>query len=168
MTKRRRKPDVPALPPEWIDNPRQNAGCVVEEIREPGKATRKRRTRESELLRMMLAGRITQEQAAAGQRLAEAYLKTLLTPSPQEKVDRTPRPDERTVMQVEALTTFAKASKVLTGGTVAEAVKWVCCEDRPIRERSEGREVGLARNGAEELFYRQSLVIGLEELRRFW
>ena len=157
--RRRRKPAELTMPPQFVDTPAQNAGCVVEDIREPGKATRRRRTRETELLRLAKSGRISDEQCAAGLRLRDLWDETQRTPAPQEPVDRTARPDDATVHRVTAMTEFAKAMRAVNGETVVQAVRHVCCHDRSLRD-------GLARNGVETMVYMDSLLLGLRSLER--
>lgn len=108
-----KKQKAPVMPVEWIDNPAQNAGTVVEVVSETGKADKKRRYRLHTLERMGKRppgkGRLHPRQVMAGLKLYEVWCETQMSPAAIREifVDGTMDADAITVAQVTAMQEFA-------------------------------------------------------------
>lgn len=94
---------------------RSREAALVEPVPEDANGRQYRR-RLSALERMQRRGALTPWQAAAGERLAEAWEATERSPSldlAQERVDASPRPDQRTLILMEAQHRYAKLAEVV-------------------------------------------------------
>ena len=158
----RKAPVELMMPVAFIETEAQNAGCVVETIREEGKARRKRRYRLHVLERMAKETdglmRITERQKLAGMALHDAWCGTLLSPPAVREivVDSTPRPDDLTVHQVIAMQRYADLIGVIPR-QFRPVARHVACENRALRD-------GMARDGMEASGKLAELQVALDLL----
>ena len=135
----RRKPHVPTAPVEWLETEAQMHGTVVETVKDdtPGKIRQKRRYRLHTLERMANArdpmARISERQKLAGLEIHSRWCNTQLSPPCVREivVDSTPRPDDTTIAQVEAVQAFADIMR-LVPSDMSGVVRHVCCDNLPI------------------------------------
>lgn len=143
MAKKKKKPRTPYTPPTQWDHGQQTAAQnhlkVIEDAGEVDPKTGKRvnpngvtRARRQSVLEHCYArGLITARQFTAGQVLAGAWQQNFRSPSVglvQDRVDRSPKPDENVTVQIDRLSKYHRLSKLVV--TYRPLVLHVVCDDR--------------------------------------
>lgn len=134
---------------------RSRIDTVVEDVPEEANGRKRRRSRTA-LERMGRDGRLEKRQVAAGEALARAWDATQRSPSvdlSEERVDRSPRPDERTAMLVDRQFSFGKMSRAIPRECRGVVFR-VCCEGLAIRAaggRGQARAMIRLRRGLDAL-----------------
>ena len=147
-TPRKKQITLAPMPPAWIDNDAQNAGCEIDQIQREGRAPLLRRTRTHLLERMakprQIRGRpapalITRRQMDAGLAYFNAWCNTQKTPEQNGVfVDCTPDWDGITLMGVERIAQLAAFSKWISREN-RWLVNQVCLMQVPIRHNRDYR-----------------------------
>ena len=158
MPRRKRKPH--ALPPQGDigpDTPAQRAGAVILNVIEDSGAVFRRKRKDHPLEVMVVAGKISARQCAAGLKLHEAYCRTEMGPDSaftRDFVDTSPNPSAVALAQTESITRFIAIFRHVP--PAMKPVVWhVAINGKPLR-------AGFSRSGKEASGHCAQLQVALD------